>query len=223
MALIDRLPEAELSDAVKRPFPDWMEPMLATLTTDYFSDRDWIFERKFDGERCIAFRNRENTRLRTRNDKALNSTYPEIFDAIQGQEADNFVIDGEIVAFEGPVTSFSRLQERLQIKDRREAEESPVPVFYYIFDLMYLEGYDICTLPLRTRKSLLKDLIAFEDPLRFSAHRNETGLECYHQACRKGWEGVIAIRANVCGPRIPSASRPLRPWNRRTPSARRSS
>ena len=60
---------------------------------------------------------------------------------------------------------------------------------------MYLEGYDICTLPLRTRKSLLKDLIAFEDPLRFSVHRNETGLECYHQACRKGWEGVIAKRA----------------------------
>ena len=122
MALIDRLPEAELSDAVKRPFPDWMEPMLATLTTDYFSDRDWIFERKFDGERCIAFRNGKNTRLRTRNNKNLNPTYPEIFDAIQGQEADNFVIDGEIVAFEGPVTSFSRLQERLQIKDRREAE-----------------------------------------------------------------------------------------------------
>jgi bifunctional non-homologous end joining protein LigD len=195
VALINRLSEDEQRLAEKRPFPDWMEPMLATLTTDYFSDKAWVFERKFDGERCITFRNGKNTRLRTRNDKALDSTYPEIFDAILGLEADNFVIDGEIVAFEGSVTSFSRLQERLQIKDRREAEESPVSVFYYIFDLMYMEGYDLCSLPLRTRKSLLKDLIPFRDPLRFSVHRNETGLECYREACRKGWEGVIAKRA----------------------------
>jgi bifunctional non-homologous end joining protein LigD len=172
-----------------------MDPMLATLTEDYFSDKDWLFERKFDGERCISFREGDRTRIRTRNNKPLDSTYPEIFDAIGGLAADNFVIDGEIVAFEGKVTSFSRLQERLQIRDREEAEKSPVRVYYYIFDLMYLEGYDICAIPLRTRKSLLKDLIPFEDPLRFSVHRNETGLECYREACRKGWEGVIAKRA----------------------------
>jgi bifunctional non-homologous end joining protein LigD len=195
VALIDRLTGDEASLAKKSQFPEWMEPMLATLTTNYFSDEDWIFERKFDGERCIAFRNGDRTRLRTRNNKDLNSTYPEVVDAIQGQIAENFVVDGEIVAFEGAVTSFSRLQERLQIKDRREAEESPVSVYYYIFDLMYLEGHDICNLPLHTRKSLLKYLIHFKDPLRFSEHRDETGLECYREACRKGWEGVIAKRA----------------------------
>ena len=195
VALIDRLPENEACLAKESPFPDWMEPMLATLTMDYFSNKEWIFERKFDGERCIAFRNSETVRLRTRNNKGLNSTYPEVFDALRGLNPDNFVVDGEIVAFEGSVTSFSRLQERLQIKDRKEAEDSPVSVYYYIFDLMYLDGYDICNLPLRTRKSLLEDLITFEDPLRFSVHRNETGRECYKTACRKGWEGVIAKRA----------------------------
>ncbi|WP_209675778.1 non-homologous end-joining DNA ligase [Methanolinea mesophila] len=172
-----------------------MDPMLATLTADYFSHPDWIFERKFDGERCISFRDGNRTRLRTRNNKPLDSTYPEIFDALGALAADNFVLDGEIVAFEGTATSFSRLQERLQIRDREEAERSPVRVYYYIFDLMYLEGYDICSLPLRTRKSLLEDVVVFEDPLRRSAHRDGAGLECYREACRKGWEGVIAKRA----------------------------
>ena len=75
--------------------------MLATLTHRRFSDPKWLFELKFDGERCLAFRNGSSVRLFSRNQKLLNNTYPEISDAIAAQALDNFVVDGEIVAFDG--------------------------------------------------------------------------------------------------------------------------
>src|ERR1700740_527157 len=92
--------------------PDWLEPELATLPADRFSDPAWIFERKFDGERCLAFRAGSQLRLMTRNRQLVTSTYPEIADALRAQEASDFIVDGEVVAFDGDQTSFSRLQHR---------------------------------------------------------------------------------------------------------------
>jgi bifunctional non-homologous end joining protein LigD len=116
--------------------------MLATLTHDYFSDPGWVFERKLDGERCLAFRKGKDVRLLSRNRKELNSTYPELVEALRDQEADDFVVDGEIVAFEGNRTSFSRLQQRMQVRDSKEALKTGVAVYYYLFDLLYLDRYD---------------------------------------------------------------------------------
>src|SRR5579859_2946165 len=93
--------------------PDWLDPELATLTTDRFSDPAWIYERKFDGERCLAFRDGGQLRLMTRNQQQVTGTYPEIAEALRGQDASDFVIDGEVVAFHADQTSFSRLQRRL--------------------------------------------------------------------------------------------------------------
>src|SRR4030081_261485 len=101
----------------RSPPPEWINPMLATLTHRRFSDPNWLFELKFDGERCLAFRHGNSVKLFSRNQKLLNNTYPEIADAIGSQALDNFVADGEIVAFDGDVTSFSRLQRRMQITD----------------------------------------------------------------------------------------------------------
>ncbi|KQC08876.1 MAG: hypothetical protein APR55_11000 [Methanolinea sp. SDB] len=131
----------------------------------------------------------------SRNEKTLNNTYPELEDAFCEAVEANFIADGEIVAFEGEVTSFSRLQDRMQIRDRRKARRSDVPVYLYLFDLMYLDGFDLCSLELLTRKDILKNLISFEDPLRYTEHRSENGVEYYRGACRKGWEGIIAKRA----------------------------
>lgn len=172
--------------------PSWMDPMLATLTDRRFSDDDWIFERKLDGERCIAYRCGDRVRLCSRNKKVLNDTYPEIEEALQAIGPDTIVVDGEIVAFEDSVTSFSRLQDRIQIRDRARARTSGVEVFYYVFDLLYLEGYDTTAVPLRSRKSLLKQAIEYADPLRYTMHRNADGEAYYHEACEKGWEGIIA-------------------------------
>jgi bifunctional non-homologous end joining protein LigD len=170
-------------------------PMLATLTHDYFSDPDWLFERKFDGERLLARRAGAKTELLTRNGKEVSDTYPEIAAAIAAQPCRDFVIDGEVVAFDGKVTSFARLQQRMQIRKRAEAEASRVAVYFYAFDILRLDGKTVEDLPLRRRKTLLKKALQFEHPLRFTPHRNEDG-EAYHQeACRKGWEGIIAKRA----------------------------
>jgi bifunctional non-homologous end joining protein LigD len=179
------------------PHPEWCAPMLATLTDDHFSDPDWVFERKLDGERALIFRDGNRVRLLTRNQKALNDTYPELAEAMEQQAPTDFVADGEIVAFDGGVTSFSRLQARMQIKDAEQARQSPVSVIYYLFDLMHFDGHDLSALPLRDRKALLKRVCSFSDPLRFTPHRDTNGEAYLKEACKKGWEGLIAKRADA--------------------------
>lgn len=172
--------------------------MLATLADDRFSDDDWIFERKLDGERTLALVTGGSVELRSRNRQDLSGTYPEIVAALQRDQPDaaQFVLDGEVVAFDGRVTSFARLQGRLGISDPDQARASGIAVYYYVFDLLHLDGYDTTALPLRRRKSLLRAAIEWDDPLRYTPHRNGAGEDYYRLACRKGWEGVIAKRAD---------------------------
>jgi len=185
--------------------PEWSAPMLATLTDERFSSPEWFFERKLDGERCLVFRRKGRVHLLSRNRQDLNNTYPELVEALDWQPCQHFIADGEIVAFEGKLTSFSRLQGRLGIKEADEARKSGIKVYLYLFDLTYLDDRDLSALPLRSRKKLLRSQFAFSDPLRFSAHRNEKGEAMYRQACEKGWEGVIAKRAD--SPYVHSRSR----------------
>jgi len=193
--LFETLDDEQKKRLKASPQPDWITPMLATLTKQCFSDSAWIFERKFDGERCLVFRKDDTIRLLSRNKKVLNTTYPELVEAFSTQEARNFIVDGEIVALEGDVTRFSRLQERLGITDQRKAEQSPIAVTIYLFDLLYFDGVDTTGLELRTRKSLLANALSYADPIRYTRHRDEDGVACYDEACRKGWEGIIAKRA----------------------------
>jgi bifunctional non-homologous end joining protein LigD len=193
-SLKDRYPQSGLKESDP---PQWVEPMLATLTDERFSQEGWIFERKFDGERCLAFRDGKQVNLFTRNHKPLNDTYPELAEALEKQDQQRFVLDGEIVAFEGNLTSFSRLQERMQIKNPDEARASNVAVYYYIFDILYLHAYDTRALSQRDRKQLLKESLHFEGPLRYTVHRNTDGQRYFKQACKRGWEGVIAKEAEA--------------------------
>jgi DNA ligase D-like protein (predicted ligase) len=176
----------------ERAFPDWVDPMLATLVHESFSDPEWIYERKLDGERCLAFVRGSEVRLLSRNRKQLNDTYPELEEALAGQGSADMILDGEIVAFEEDVTSFSRLQNRMQIKERDEARRSRVTVYFYLFDIMQLGDTSLEKLPLKARKQVLREALRFEDPLRFTSHRLEEGEAYHEEACRKGWEGVIA-------------------------------
>ncbi|MEV0186184.1 hypothetical protein AB0I54_44210 [Streptomyces sp. NPDC050625] len=105
--------------------------MLVTLTERYFSDPQWIFERKLDGERCLGFRDGADAGLLSRTGQSLTDTYPEIAEALGGRDCDDFVVDGEIVAFEGTRTSFARLQQRIGIHDPCQARASRVVVTYY--------------------------------------------------------------------------------------------
>ena len=176
------------------PAPDRAHLMRAILCREPFSDPAWIYERKLDGIRCLAVRDAppgarggDGVRMLSRNDLDLRGRYPEIGEALAGQSAHRFAIDGEIVAFDGAQTSFARLAARGHHR---------VPVFLYTFDLLWLDGHDVRALPLRTRKRLLRDALSWRDPLRLTPHRNRDGQAMFADACRRGWEGVVAKRAD---------------------------
>jgi bifunctional non-homologous end joining protein LigD len=194
---LDLLDAAERELIAPSPPPIGADAMKAVLTDDRFSDSGWIYERKLDGIRCIAVRDGGRVRLHSRNDIEMNARYPEVADALDGRPG-RFAVDGEIVAFDGEETSFAMLT-------RRGIES--VPVFFYVFDVLWVEGQDVRPLPLRTRKRLLREVLRFDDPLRATAHRNEDGEAFFEEACRKGWEGIIAKRADS-----PYASRRSRDW-----------
>ena len=196
MGPFDRLSADARSRLEVSPSPDWVPPMLATLTDRYFSDPNWIFERKLDGERCLAFRLDGKVRLLSRSQQHLNNTYPEIADGLAHYASADLVVDGEVVAFEAGRTSFERLQQRLGITNADDARRSPVAVFYYIFDLLYLDGYSTTALRLRDRKTLLKGALQYRDALRFTTHRNGSGEAYFQFACAQGWEGLVAKRAD---------------------------
>jgi len=187
--------------------PSWVEPQLATLTHERFSDPQWIYERKLDGERCLAFADRSGVRLMSRNQQDITSRFPEIAAALADQRPGNpqhgdpkhqdLIADGEVVAFEGSQTRFGRLQQRLGIASPSPELLREVPVFYYLFDVMYAEGRDTRSMPLLDRKQLLERSLAFRDPLRFTEHRVGDGEPYWEQACRDGWEGLVVKRADA--------------------------
>jgi len=187
MSEIDSLSADERKLAPEAPAPRTSGAMKAVLTDERFSDPNWIYERKLDGIRCIAIRDGSSVTLLSRNDLKQNDRYPELAEALENERCDQFVIDGEVVAFEGSETSFAKLARRGQ---------EYVPVFYYVFDILWLEGHDVRKLPLRTRKRLLRDALQFHGNVRWTQHRNRDGEAFFKEACRKGWEGLIAKRAD---------------------------
>src|ERR1700751_4913650 len=187
MGVLDTLDADELKLAPEAPAPTTAGAMKATLIDERFSDPNWIYERKLDGIRCIGIRTGDTVTLLSRNDISQNSRYPELVEALTAERCEQFAIDGEVVAFEGSQTSFARLAQR---------GHHYVPVFYYVFDILWLDGHDVRALPLRTRKRLLKNALQFHGNVRWTQHRNRDGAEFFKEACRKGWEGLVAKRAD---------------------------
>lgn len=200
---VDLVPESSRGRLRPAARPPAAQAMLATLTDRYFSDPGWLFERKLDGERVLAVREHGRVRLLSRNGNPVTG-YPEIVEALSDGSPD-LLVDGEVVAFDGNQTSFARLQRRMQIADPDRARRTGVAVHYYLFDVLYADGYDLTRLPLRQRKAVLRRALRFTDPLRYTAHRNEQGERYLRQACRAGWEGLIAKRADA--PYRPGRSR----------------
>ena len=187
MSALAALSAEELELAPAAPPPREADAMKAVLTDERFSDPAWIFERKLDGIRCISIRSGGELRLLSRNDLSLNARYPELAQALAAEACEQFAVDGEVVAFDGAQTSFARLAQRAR---------HPVPVFLYVFDVIWLDGHDVRGLPLRTRKRLLRRALEFHGPVRWTPYRNRDGEALFVEACRKGWEGLIAKRAD---------------------------
>ncbi|MQA31035.1 MAG: ATP-dependent DNA ligase [Luteitalea sp.] len=145
-------------------FPEWVEPMAATLTQERFTGSEWIFERKIDGIRLLAFKNGAEIRLLSRN--RLPQNLPTIAEAVAGLPAHDAILDGEVIwdAF---------------------------AVAYHVFDIMRLDGKDVTSMPLDARRALLDGLPLGPPFERVPALDDPTPWE---RACREGWEGVVAKR-----------------------------
>lgn len=146
------------------PFPEWVVPMAATLTQDRFAGPEWIFERKYDGIRLLAFRDGGSVRLFSRN--RLPQHHPSIEQAIRALDVDQVILDGEVDWGHGNVE-------------------------YHVFDILWLNGRDLMPLTLMERRPILGGL-GLRAPLH--AVEEIEGERPWERACREGWEGVIAKR-----------------------------
>jgi DNA ligase D-like protein (predicted ligase) len=191
-SVLDSLPPDARAKLRKAKQPGWFAPMLATLTEERFSRKGWLFEPKLDGIRCLAFRDGRSVDLYSRNQKLLNSKYPELVEAFGDQKAASFIVDGEIAALEDGISSFAKLQQRMQIQQPSAELRKRVPVCFYAFDLLFLGAHDLRQVPLRYRKTLLEGALEFKEPLRFTEHRETEGDAYFREACERRWEGVIA-------------------------------
>jgi DNA ligase D-like protein (predicted ligase) len=150
---------------VTAAFPEWVEPMAATLTQERFTGPEWIFERKLDGIRLLAFKQGREVRLLSRN--RLPQQYPRVADAIAQLPVGDVILDGEAMW------------------------NADSTVAYHVFDVMWIDGRDVTSLPLDERRALLAAL-----PLRAPLGRVAAldDAQPWERACREGWEGVIAKR-----------------------------
>jgi bifunctional non-homologous end joining protein LigD len=185
--------------AALRPAGDagFRKPMLATLTDRRFSSPAWLFERKLDGVRAIVCADGGPPHLWSRTERAMDANYPELVAALAERAPGRFVADGEIVAFERGRTSFLKLQNRIHLEHPSAEDIAAVPLHLYLFDLLVIGDVDITGIPLRDRKRLLRQTFEFGGPIRLSTHRNGDGEEYLRQACARGWEGLIAKRADA--------------------------
>jgi bifunctional non-homologous end joining protein LigD len=171
--------------------------MLATLTDRRDFGEDWLLERKLDGERCVARKNGADVRLESRSGKDLTGTYPEIRTAVAAQAGRRMLLDGEVIAYDGEQTSFSRLQQRLGVAQPSPQLVDSYPVVYCVFDLLELDGEDLTAQSLLQRRARLTEAIRSSDPLQLIEALRGDSERRFTEACRSGWEGLIAKRADA--------------------------
>lgn len=179
--------------------------MLATLTDRRDLGEDWLLERKFDGERCVARRDRGDVRLESRTGKDLTGTYPEVRAAVAAQPDPELLLDGEVVAYDGEQTSFSRLQRRLGVTKPAAELLADYPVVYCVFDLLELDGEALTDRPLVERRARLEKAIRPQPALQVTEAWRGDSRRRFTEACRSGWEGLIAKRAEAAY--VPGRSR----------------
>lgn len=182
--------------------PRVIHPMLATLVNEPFDDEEWLFEVKWDGYRAIAFIEGDSLRLVSRNQNDLTDAYPELHglpDHVRGRSA---IVDGEIVALdEEGRSSFSLMQQRTGVGEggrRIRRTRDDIPVVFYAFDLLFLDGYNLMRADLEKRKELLASVLATNDTFRYSDHYIAQGKALFAAAAQRNLEGIIAKRRKSC-------------------------
>jgi bifunctional non-homologous end joining protein LigD len=186
---------SELQGARRGAMPSRLEPMLATLAEHPFSDPAWLFEIKWDGVRALARIENGALALRSRNSIDITGRYPELTSLPEALAARQAIVDGEIVALDARGHSdFEQLQERMHVRVPSENLISKIPVTYFVFDLLYCDGYDLREAPLLERKQLLQRLLHTSERFHYSDHQLEHGKELFELAKETGLEGIVAKR-----------------------------
>ena len=171
--------------------------MLATLTDRRDFGDDWLLERKFDGERCVARKAGGHVRLESRAGNDLTGTYPEVRAAVRAQRSRDLLLDGEVVAYDHGQTSFTRLQQRLGVTTPSPEQVARYPVVYCVFDLLEVDGEDLTGRPLVERRDRLLRTITPGAALEHTEAWRGDSQRRFAEACRSGWEGLIAKRADA--------------------------
>jgi bifunctional non-homologous end joining protein LigD len=162
--------------------------MLAKETDIVFSDKDWIYEIKWDGYRAIAEVNKTKISLYSRNGNTFNDSYPIVVEALKKQNI-RAVLDGEIVVLtENGDPSFQLLQHY--------DSDPEHPIQYYVFDVLSINGTDTCDLPLTERKALLKKLLKKSNTVNYSDHIEAEGEAFFDAAKKRNLEGIMAKLAD---------------------------
>jgi len=188
---------SELEGARKSAMPTRLGPMLATIGEGAFSDPGWLFEIKWDGVRALARIADRALTLSSRNNLDITKRYPELASLPEAIAARDAILDGEIVALDARGHSdFERLQERMHVRAPGENVVAKTPVVYYLFDLLYCDGYDLREAPLLERKQFLERLLHPSERFRYSDHQMERGEELFELARENGLEGIVAKRAS---------------------------
>jgi bifunctional non-homologous end joining protein LigD len=191
------LQPGELEGAKKTTMPSRLEPMLATIGEGAFSGPEWLFEIKWDGVRALAWIEDGKLTLRARHGADITKRYPELAALPAALTLPRAIVDGEIVALDARgLSDFGRLQERMHVRAPSKTLIEQVPTVYFIFDLLYCDGYDLRGAPLVKRKQLLQRILHSTEQVRYADHQLEHGKELFELAKQTGLEGIVAKRIN---------------------------
>lgn len=174
--------------------PSKPRPILATAVADAPTGDEWLHEIKFDGYRIMALLNNGHITLLSRSGRDWTARFPELADELGDLSSQSLILDGEVTALSRDgISSFSALQAALANNQTRN-------LVYQVFDIIYLNGFDLANLPLVERKAVLQSLlsVAATDSrrIRYSEHILGKGREFFQEACKMGLEGIIAKRAD---------------------------
>ncbi|MEX2303582.1 MAG: DNA ligase D [Bryobacterales bacterium] len=190
--LLDSLTPAEIEGAVPAKLPAKARPTLATLLDKPFSREDWLFELKWDGMRALTWIDNGRHHIESRAGRDATSQYPELESLPRSIRAKQALLDGELVVLNDKGCSdFERMQSRMNVARPSAALVETAPVIYYLFDVLYCDGYDLRGVPLIERKKFLQKILNAKGPLRYSDHVLEKGEELFELAREHGAEGII--------------------------------
>jgi bifunctional non-homologous end joining protein LigD len=191
-----------VAGASKAAMPRNIHPMLATLVDAAFDDDEWLFEIKWDGYRAVTYVEDGKVRLFSRNQNDMTAQYPEMAEIAECVRAENAVLDGEVAALDANGRpSFSLMQQRTGLGHeghRIGRGDSGVPIVFYAFDLIYLDGYNLMKVDCEQRKDLLRQILKTTDRVRYSEHFIGRGGDLYKAAAAQGLEGIVAKRRRSC-------------------------